>query len=116
MGIIIENVTYFQALGISKNIPNASYVLRGTQLEWEDERDTPSRDQIDTWGTEAETRVKLRRLRLDRNERLQETDWSQSADVPESTKTKWQVYRQELRDITNTYSSIDTVIWPTIPE
>jgi hypothetical protein len=116
MGIIIENVTYFQALGISKNISNASYVLRGTQLEWEDERDAPSRDQIDTWGTEAETRVKLRRLRLERNSYLLETDWSQSADVPEATKTKWQVYRQELRDITNTYSSIDTVIWPTRPE
>jgi len=113
--VIIENVTYFQSLGISANIENADFVLRGNTLEWEDEREAPTREQIDTWGAEAETRVKLRRLRLARNERLQETDWSQSADVPEATKIKWQAYRQELRDITETYSSIDDVVWPTPP-
>lgn len=116
MGIIIENVTYFQALGISKNISNASYVLRGTQLEWEDERDAPSRDQIDTWGTEAETRVNLRRLRLERNLYLQGTDWTQNGDVPELTRLAWQAYRQALRDITDTYTSLDDVVWPTKPE
>lgn len=115
MGIIIENVTYFQALGISKNIPNASYVLRGTQLEWEDERDIPLRDQIDTWGAEAETRVNLRRLRLERNLYLQDTDWTQNADVPQATKDKWVEYRQALRDITLTYDSLEGVEWPTPP-
>lgn len=114
--VVIENVTYFQVKGISYNIENADFVLRGNTLEWEDEREAPTRVQIDTWGTEAETRIKLRRLRLDRNGRLQETDWSQSADVPEETKTKWQTYRQALRDITEIYSSIDDVVWPTKPE
>jgi len=113
--VVIENVTYFQAKGISYNIENAQFTLIGTDLTWEDEQDAPTREQIDLWGTEAESRIKLRRLRLERNDRLQETDWSQSADVPESTKTKWQAYRQALRDITETYNSIDTVVWPTPP-
>lgn len=113
--VVIENVTYFQAKGISYNMENAQFTLLGTDLTWEDERDAPTREQIDSWGTEAETRIKLRALRLERNALLQETDWSQSGDVPEETKTKWQTYRQQLRDITNTYSSIDNVIWPTPP-
>lgn len=116
MGIIIENVTYFQALGISKNIPNASYVLRGTQLEWEDERDAPLRDQIDTWGAEAETRVNLRRLRLERNLYLQDTDWTQNGDVPQTVKDRFRAYRQALRDITDTYTSLEDVVWPTKPD
>lgn len=114
--VVIENVTYFQAKGISYNMENAQFTLSGTEMTWEDERDPPTRENIDTWGTEAEARIKLRRLRLERNERLQETDWSQSADVPEATKTVWQAYRQELRDITETYNTIDDVVWPTPPE
>ena len=59
---------------------------------------------------------KLDRLRFFRNRKLSETDWTQNPDVPESTRTNWQEYRQALRDITNTYTSLDDVVWPTPPE
>ena len=53
-------------------------------------------------------------LRTERNRRIAETDWWASSDL---TMTAEQTaYRQALRDITNTYNSLDTVVWPTKPE
>lgn len=61
----------------------------------------------------ATTRASLEALRQERNRRLSETDWWASSDL---TMTAAQTaYRQSLRDITDTYSSLDTVVWPTKP-
>lgn len=38
-------------------------------------------------------------IKTERNVRLTATDWTQTADVPQSTKDKWATYRQQLRDI-----------------
>lgn len=57
----------------------------------------------------------LQCLRIERNKRLIETDWTQLPDVPQSTKDLWSPYRQQLRDITETYSSLVDVVWPTKP-
>jgi hypothetical protein len=37
-------------------------------------------------------------VRYERDRRIASTDWTQSADVPQSTKDKWAPYRQALRD------------------
>ncbi|MEK9694136.1 MAG: tail fiber assembly protein [Candidatus Poseidoniales archaeon] len=58
---------------------------------------------------------RLEDLRTERNRRLAECDWSQQLDIPEETRLAWQPYRQALRDITNTYNSLEDVIWPTPP-
>lgn len=61
---------------------------------------------------EAEEPLKL--LREERNRRIAETDWWASSDL---TMTAAQTaYRQALRDITDTYTSLDDVVWPTKPE
>ena len=62
--------------------------------------------------TDAE---KLEQLRLMRNTKLQETDWRASSDLTMSDE--WKTYRQSLRDITKTYSSLDAegFAWPTEP-
>jgi len=53
-------------------------------------------------------------LRAERNALLSSTDWWV---LPDRTPTQEQLdYRQALRDITNTYQSLDTVVWPTKPE
>ena len=57
----------------------------------------------------------LDNLRRERNNLLKQTDWTQLPDIPEATRTAWQPYRQALRDITNTYSSLNDVVWPTEP-
>ena len=58
---------------------------------------------------------KLHDLRLARTTKLRKSDWTQFPDVPESTRLVWQTYRQELRDITNTYTSLSDVVWPEKP-
>ena len=53
-------------------------------------------------------------LRGVRNSRLESTDWWV---LPDRTPTQAQLdYRQALRDITDTYSSLEDVVWPTQPE
>lgn len=56
----------------------------------------------------------LNDLREVRNSLISETDWWASSDL---TMTEEQInYRQALRDITNTYTSLDNVIWPDKPQ
>ena len=72
---------------------------------------------VDTKATEIETAEKLDMLRAERNKLLAQTDWEivrhkeLSTNIPTALKT----YRQALRDITNTYSSLDDVVWPEKP-
>ena len=54
-------------------------------------------------------------LREERNKLLQESDWTQNPDIPEETRNAWTTYRQELRDITETYKTLAEVVWPNKP-
>ena len=56
----------------------------------------------------------LEELRTVRNSMLSETDYWNAPDTPDMTSEQT-VYRQALRDITNTYTSLDDVVWPTKP-
>ena len=62
---------------------------------------------------EASARA-LKDLRRERDILLAQTDWWAVAD--RSMTPAQTAYRQALRDITNTYSSLDDVVWPTKPE
>ena len=56
----------------------------------------------------------MRLLRAERDRRLADTDWWAVAD--RSTMTAEQkTYRQALRDITTSATSLDDVVWPTKP-
>lgn len=73
-----------------------------------------------SWGTvkiklaDLNAAEPLKALREERNRRLAETDWWASSDL---TMTQARIdYRQALRDITATYQSLDTVVWPVKPE
>lgn len=61
----------------------------------------------------------LDELRLVRNEKLKESDWTQLIDCPlsKSEVKRWSVYRQYLRDLPELYESngvlfLDEVQWP----
>ena len=63
------------------------------------------------WRTEA--------LRQERNAKLAETDWVVIKEREEggsvSNFADWKTYRQALRDITNSATSLDDVTWPEKP-
>ena len=73
-----------------------------------------------TWGTVKTKLIELNELepikllREERNRRIAETDWWASSDLTMSAERT--TYRQALRDITKTYSSLDDVVWPDMPE
>ena len=69
-------------------------------------------------GNDAVTKKKMDDLRGTRNQMLTDTDWTQGADSPltDSQKTSWATYRQSLRDITDSATSLEDVKWPTKPE
>ena len=68
---------------------------------------------VATKQTELENADKLEKLRAERNKRLAETDHYGLSD--QTMTAAMTTYRQSLRDITDTYSDLDTVVWPTKP-
>ena len=55
----------------------------------------------------------LELLRKTRNEMIVESDWMANSDVTMSDA--WKTYRQALRDITDSATSLDDVTWPEKP-
>ena len=54
-------------------------------------------------------------VRILRNAKIAETDWSQLDDIPEATKLLYKTYRQALRDITTQSGFPFNVVWPDKP-
>jgi phage gp29-like protein len=74
-------------------------------LEWEN-------DNIET--EEQKAVIAIQFLREERDRLLSTTDWWV---MPDRTATDEQrAYRQALRDITDTYTSLEDVVWPTKPD
>ena len=73
-----------------------------------------------TWGTvkiklaDLNDKEPIKLLREERNRLIAETDWWASSDLDMPLERA--VYRQQLRDITKTYTSLDDVVWPDKPE
>jgi hypothetical protein len=71
-------------------------------------------DAVNTKAAELLAATNLSFLRKERNSRIAETDWWANSDTAEMTSDQT-AYRQALRDITNSYQSLDDVVWPTKP-
>jgi Phage tail assembly chaperone protein len=54
-------------------------------------------------------------VRQTRDQLLKETDWTQAADIPQTVKDKWTVYRQLLRDVPQQEGFPFNVVWPDKP-
>tara|TARA_R110000868_G_scaffold300126_1_gene560491 strand:- start:29350 stop:29796 length:447 start_codon:yes stop_codon:yes gene_type:complete len=57
---------------------------------------------------------KINEIRLQRNQKLSESDWTQLTDSPVD-KTAWATYRQALRDLPANIVDPFNPIWPTSP-
>lgn len=73
-------------------------------------------DEVDATQSEIDTKLEDRWevIRILRNELLLECDWTQLADIPAETKELWQIYRQELRNITLQTNPF-LIVWPVKP-
>ena len=94
-------------------------------IQWMDSGNSlPSIDVINAKIVELDTAEPMRLLRIERTNRLVKCDWTQGVDVPNSIKTAWQTYRQQLRDLPTSSSpkldefyelDLSSVTWPTEP-
>ena len=91
-----ENAPAFYQISI---VDNTASLLEGDELE----------QAIQQHLTDQ----KLQELRELRTQKLQATDWWAVGDREMTQEQK--DYRQALRDITNTYSSLEDVVWPDKP-
>jgi len=99
------------------------YVMASGGIKWKDGHETTEEETsaINAKITELQNAEPMRLLRLERNQKLSETDWWCASD---QTPTKAQLdYRTALRDLPSTASpSLDEngnltgVEWPTKPE
>jgi hypothetical protein len=96
--------------------PNAEWAISDGEVTWY-EGDPYTEDELAQAISDAPARMSMKSLRAERDMKLAETDWTQVPDSPldDATKALWATHRQALRDITNTYSSLDDVVWPTKP-
>ena len=108
--------------------PEAIWSVDGnnySDLNWQDSGKTkPTEAEINAKISELDAAEPMRLLREERNSLLNKTDWTQNDDVPTETQTKWQTYRQQLRDLPATASptldsdynlNFSSVNWPTEP-
>ena len=81
----------------------------------------PSWEQIQEKIQELQALEPVRLLRIERNQKLTETDWMANSDVVMADD--WKTYRQALRDLPATAEpkldvngNLTNVTWPEVPE
>ena len=86
----------------------------GTAIESTNEADWGvTWEDVKAKADELEAGEPMRLLRAERNMRIAKSDWMANSDVTMSDD--WKTYRQALRDITESATSLDDVTWPTEP-
>ena len=121
-------ITIIEALTSLK--PKAQWNLIGfdySGLEWLDKTQTkPTEEEINAKIAELEAAEPFRLLRIERNRRLAETDWTQLKDIDLDIirERNWKNYRQALRDLPSKSTpkldingdlDMSSVTWPDKP-
>ena len=70
-------------------------------------------NDVNTKKTELANGEGMKFLRAKRDNLLAESDWMGNSDV--TMTSAWTTYRQALRDITDSATSLDDVTWPAKP-
>ena len=113
---IVDETTYLEKCQEQVGVTTTNDAIFGTP--------TKNWTTFKTKYDEIMSTFPMSELRIERNKRLAETDWSQSPDVPSTTKDKWLTYRQALRDLPASanptldedgYLDHSSITWPTEP-
>ena len=106
--------------------PGAEWVLRGNDLnglEWLSSEQQPTKTEIVDKIAELDTAEPMRLLRIERNNKIAQTDWRVLPD--QTPSDDWINYRQALRDLpasaspkldSNYELDSSSFTWPTEPE
>ena len=86
-------------------------------IKFEDGYEKPSREVFYTKYNELLRNIHLETLRNQRNEKLQQSDFSMLPDhrLSRENEEEWKVYRQSLRDIPSTTENPENPVWPERP-
>lgn len=88
------------------------HFVDGVNVPFTSEEETARDAEEQAWA-DGQADRDLAALRAERDQRLAETDYLALSD---NTMTDaMTTYRQALRDITDSYTSLDDVVWPTKP-
>jgi hypothetical protein len=89
---------------------NNTAILSDNSADWPEGLDW---DAVEAKMNELTAAEPMKELRAERDRLIAATDWWASSDI---TMTAEQTaYRQALRDITDSATSLDDVTWPTAP-
>lgn len=82
-----------------------------------EERDATPEEIAQREADIAAASVDFSRIIAERNMKLAASDWTQLPDSPFTAEQKqaWADYRQALRDMPESFTTVDAVVWPTAP-
>jgi len=92
-------------------------LVNGVKVELTPQEIAQRQAEETAWNAGAFDRA-MSSLRQRRDALLKSSDWVMMSDSPIADKTSWQTYRQELRDITDsltTVADVNAVVFPTKP-
>ena len=98
--------------------PGKEWTIQGSRIIWNGSRaGRPTLARINARVAELGAAEPLADLRRERTRRLAESDWLvvRAAETGDPVPGGWTSYRQALRDITESYSSLASVVWPSPP-
>lgn len=118
----MRNINLLQK-AIASLRPNADFWLNDDIVSWgEGTADIPNELEIQIAYENQVKEYPMRLLRLERNQRLQQTDWRMTTDYPYSDQDQWASYRTSLRNLPATAEpTLDEqgnliVDWPQAPD
>ena len=102
---------------LTRNYPGAEWSLNGDDyagLVWLSDSAKPTQAELDAAWPAVRDAMAWDAVRANRDRLLADSDWTQVADAPVDQRA-WAVYRQQLRDIPQTFDNPDDVTWPEAP-
>jgi len=92
------------------------YIQNGTVVDMPPKPDGAYYFDYATKQWAQDQSVQEANVKAQRNQLLQQSDWTQLADIPADTKALWEPYRQALRDVTDQPGYPYDIVWPTPPQ
>ena len=103
------------------NIPSDCVEISDERYNWLLEEQNKKGKQIEPdkngYPEIGDVVITWEQIRSQRDALLKDSDWAVAGDAtPKPSKEAWLTYRQTLRDLPQSFSSPEEIIWPNKPE